>query len=140
MNFSRSVLFHTNTIVCLICFDQDFTWVDRSDLSAKSNFISLKAEVDKLSINKLVNVPTSLNSLKKLDDSNLKTVPADLKRLGNVVDNEVVKDAKFNTLKIKKKKNTNATTLIHLNQYNTDKHSLEKINGEVDKAYQIQVV
>ena len=88
----------------------------------------------------MVNVPTSLNSLKKLDDSNLKTVPADLKRLGNVVDNEVVKDAKFNTLKIKKNKNTNATTLIHLNQYNTDKHSLEKINGEVDKAYQIQVV
>ena len=98
------MLFHTNTIVCLICFDQDCTWVDRSDLSAKSNFIPLKAEVDKLSINKLVNVPTSLNSLKKLDDSDLKTVPADLKRLGNVADNEVVKDAKFNTLKKKKKK------------------------------------
>ena len=31
------------------------TGVDRSDLAAKKDFISLKAEVDKLDINKLVN-------------------------------------------------------------------------------------
>ena len=49
----------------------------------------MKAEVDKLDINKLVNVTTSLNNLKrKLDDldvGKLKTVPIDLKKLNGVV-------------------------------------------------------
>ena len=71
------------------------TGIDTSDLAAKKDFIALKAEVDKLDINKLVNVPTSLNNLKiKVDDldvGKLKTVPVDLKRLSNVVDNEVIK-------------------------------------------------
>ena len=66
--------------------------VDTSDLDAKKDFIALKAEVDKLNINKLVNVPTSLNNLKtKLDDldvDELKTFPIDLKKLSNVVENE----------------------------------------------------
>ena len=45
------------------------TRVDTSDLAAKKNFIALKTEVDKLDINKFVNVPTSLNNLKtKVDD------------------------------------------------------------------------
>ena len=35
--------------------------VDISNLSAKEDFIVLKAEVDKLGINKLVNVQTSSN-------------------------------------------------------------------------------
>ena len=65
----------------------------------------MKAEVDKLDINKLVNVPTSLNNLKtKVDDldvGKLKTVPVDLKKLSDVVDNEVVKNTKFNTPKTK---------------------------------------
>ena len=43
----------------------------------------MKAEAGKLDINKLVNVPTSLNNLKiKIDDldvGKLKTVPVDLK-------------------------------------------------------------
>ena len=40
-----------------------------SDLAAKKDFIALKAEVDKRNINKLANVPTSLNNLKtKVDD------------------------------------------------------------------------
>ena len=55
----------------------------------------MKAEVDKKDINKLVNVPTSLNNSKKrVDDLNfgkLKTVPVDLKKLSDIVDNEVVK-------------------------------------------------
>ena len=46
--------------------------------------MALKAEVDKLDINKLVNVPTSLNNLKtKVDDLDvdmLKTGPTDLKK------------------------------------------------------------
>ena len=57
--------------------------IDTSDFAAKKN-IAWKAEVDKLEINKLTNVPTSPNSLKtKVDD---------------VVYNEVVKNTNFNTL------------------------------------------
>ena len=40
------------------------TGIDTSDLAAKKDFIALKAEVDKLDINKLVNIPISLNNLK----------------------------------------------------------------------------
>ena len=43
--------------------------IDMPPLSAKKYFITLKAEVDKLGIAKLVNVPTSLNNLNaKVDD------------------------------------------------------------------------
>ena len=49
--------------------------------------------------------PTSLNNLKtKVDDldvDKLKTVPVDLKKLGKIVDNEVVKNTEFHTLKTK---------------------------------------
>ena len=55
----------------------------------------MKFEVGKLDINELVNVPTSLNDLKtRLDDldvGKLNTVPVDLEKLFNVVDNEVAK-------------------------------------------------
>ena len=40
------------------------TGVDTSDLAAKKGFTALKAEIDKLDINKLVNVPAFLNNLK----------------------------------------------------------------------------
>ena len=35
-----------------------------SDLAAKKDFFTFKAEVEKLDINRLVNVPTTLNNLK----------------------------------------------------------------------------
>ena len=67
----------------------------------------MKAQVGKLDTNKLVNVPTSLKNLKtKVDDlgvDKLKTVPVDLKIQSDVVENEVVKNTKFNTLKDKNK-------------------------------------
>ena len=96
----------------------------------------MKAEGDKIDIVKLVNVPTSLNNLKaKVDDldvGQIKTVSVDLKMLINVVDNEVVKKTMFNTLRIKvdklDKKTPNGTTLIHINQYNTDKQNLKRKN------------
>ena len=77
-----------------------------------------------------------MNNLKtKVDDldvGKLKSAPADLKILSNLVDNEVVKNTKFNTLKRKvnnlEKKIPSATTLIHINQYNTDKQNLEEKN------------
>ena len=81
----------------------------------------MESEVDKLNINKLTNVPTSLNNVKTkandLDGSKLKTVPLDLKKLSDVVDNEVVKNTKFITLKTKVNnldiQIPDATTLIH---------------------------
>ena len=47
------------------------TVVDTSDLAAKSDFIASKAEVDKLDVNKLDNVLTSLNNFKTKIISNL---------------------------------------------------------------------
>ena len=48
-----------------------------------------------------------------------------MKKLCDVVDNEVIKITKFKTLKTKvnnlKKKISNETNLIHINQYNIDK-------------------
>ena len=94
----------------------------------------MKAEVDILDINKLTNTPTGLNNLKTnvddVDVGKLKTFPLDLKKLSDVVDNEVVTNTKFNTLKTRvnnlEKKIPDTTTLIHINQYNTDKQNLEK--------------
>ena len=69
----------------------------------KKDFIGLRTE--KLDINKLVNVSTSLNNLKTkiadLDVSKLKAVPINLKKLSDIVDNNVVMNTKFNTLKTK---------------------------------------
>ena len=98
----------------------------------------MKAEVDKLDGNKLVNVSTSLNNLKTkvdvLDVGKLKTVPVYLKKISDVVDNEVAKNTKFNTVKTKvnnlEKKIPDATTLIHINQENTDKRNLKKKIGD----------
>ena len=65
------------------------TGIDTSDLAVKKGFI------DKLDINNLTNVPTSLNNLKTkendLDVGNLKTVLVDLEKLNDEVDNEVLK-------------------------------------------------
>ena len=92
-------------------------------IAANKEFIALKAKVDKLGINKPVNVPTSLNNLKtKVDDldvGKLKTFPVDSKRLNDVVAKEIVENTNFNTLKTKLnslvKKGYDATTLIHIN-------------------------
>ena len=69
----------------------------------------------------MVNVSTSLNNfLKKVDDAvgKLKTVPVDLKKLSDGVDNEVIKNTNFSTLKTKvnnlEKKIRDETTLIHI--------------------------
>ena len=84
----------------------------------------MKVEVDKLDIIKLVNVPTSLNNLKtKLDD-------LDVGKL------KLLKIQKLATLKTTvnnlEKKIPDGTTLIHINQFNTDKQILEKKIGDVD--------
>ena len=107
----------------------------------------MKAEVDKLGMNELTNVLTSLNYLKtKVDDldvTKLKNVSVYLKNLSDLIDNEVDKNTKLNTLKTKvnnlEKNITEATTLIHINQYNTDK-KIEKKLKMLMKKYQAQLV
>ena len=77
--------------------------------------------------------------LDDLDVGKLKTVLADMKKLSNAVDNEVVKNTNFNTRKTKinnlNKKIPDAITLIHTSQYNTDKKKLEKklVDLQIDK-------
>ena len=96
----------------------------------------MKADVDTLDINKLANVPISLNNTKtKVNDFDVgkfKTVTVDFQKLSDVVDNEVVKNRKFNTLKTKvnnlQKKISDTINLIYINQYNTGKQNLEKKN------------
>ena len=60
------------------------TGIDASHLAARKYLIALKAEVHKLDINELTNVPTSLNDLKAkvedLDVGKLKNVPVDLNK------------------------------------------------------------
>ena len=55
-----------------------------------------------------------------------------MKKLSDVVDNELVKNTKFNKLKRKlnrlEKEILDATTLIHMKQYNTDKCFFDKKN------------
>ena len=87
----------------------------------------MKGEVDKLCINKLANVRTRLNnSQTKVDDLDV----CKSKTLRHVVDNKVVKNTKLNTLKAKvnnlEKKISDATTSVHINQYNRDKQNVEK--------------
>ena len=112
--------------------------VNTSNLDAKRNLIALKAEVDKRGINKLINVPTSLNDLNTkvgaLDFGNLEAVTKDLKKLSNVVSKEVVKNTKFNKLNRKvnslEDKISDAITIFHINQYNTDKKWKKRVDAD----------
>ena len=89
-----------------------------------SDFIAWEGVVDKLDINKLVNVLTGLDNLKAevkdFDVDKLKFFPVDLKELGDVVSKEVVKNSKFNKLNSKVNNLENnipdATILIPINQ------------------------
>ena len=67
-----------------------------------------------------------------------------MKKLSDVVYNEVAKNTKFNTLKIKVNDLENnipdATTLMYINQYGRDEHNLEKKIRDIDKKYQVQMI
>ena len=71
----------------------------------------------------MANVSNSLNNLKANVDGF-----EDLKKLRDVVDNGVVKNTKFSTLKTKANnlgtKLADATTSIRINQYSTNKQNL----------------
>ena len=73
---------------------------DTSRFALKSNLASLKAEVDKLDIDKLKSLPNNSSNLKnkvdKLDIDKLAPVTVDLSKLSKVVKNEVVKNTEYN--------------------------------------------
>ena len=83
------------------------TGVDTSKLAAKSDLASLKAEVD------------------KKDVGQLKTVPTDLSKLGNVVKYEEVKKTVYDKL-VAKINNIDVTGFVLKTKYDTDKSGLEK--------------
>ena len=76
--------------------------VDTPGFGLKTNLSSLKTEIDKLDINKLV------------------PVPSDLSKFSNVVKNDVVKKAVYNKL-VAKVDNIDTSRFILKNKYDTDK-------------------
>ena len=90
------------------------TGVDMSNVATKSDLARLKAEIDKIDVGKL------------------KTVPVDLSKLSNVVNNDVVKKTVYDKL-ITKVNATNTSGFVLKTQYDPDKSSLEKKINDADK-------
>ena len=82
------------------------TGADTSNLGTRSDLAKLKAEVDKLDVEKL------------------KTVPTDLSEPSNVVDNDVVKKAVHDL--VTKVNGTDTSKFVLKSKYDTDKSSLER--------------
>ena len=89
---------------------QDVTGIDTSNFALKSNLARLKAEVDKLDIDKLI------------------PVPADLSKLSYVVKNDVVYDKL-----VAKVNKTGTTGFVLKTKYDTDKLDLENKISDADK-------
>ena len=83
------------------------TGVDTSELAAKSDLASLKAEIDKIDVYKL------------------KTVPIDLSKLSNVVNNDAVNKAVYGKL-VTKANNIITSRFVLEIKYGTDKSDLKK--------------
>ena len=86
---------------------KNITHVATSNFALKTNLSSLKTEVDKLNIDKLV------------------PIPADLSKLSNVVKNEVVKKTEYNKL-VTKVNNIDTSDFVLKTNYNTKIAELEK--------------
>ena len=88
--------------------------VDTSNLAERSDLASLTAEVD------------------KIDTDKRKTVPVDLSKLSNEVDN-VVKKIVYDKL-VTKVNAINSNAFVLKTQYNTDKLRLEKKINDAEKV------
>ena len=88
--------------------------VDVSSFALKSNLASLKTEVD------------------KIDADKLKTVPADLAKLSNVVKNDVIKITEYNKL-VTKVDNIDTTIFFKKNKYEKDGTNFEDKIDKIDK-------
>ena len=96
------------------------TGIDIFKLAAKSDLASLKAEIDKLDIDKLV------------------SVPVDLSKLGDVVTNDIVKKLVYDKL-VAKVNSIETSRFVLKAKYDTDKSDLEKkipdTSGLVKKTF-----
>ena len=81
--------------------------VDTSSFALNTNLASLKTEVDKLDIDRLV------------------PVPVDLSKLSNVVKNDIVKKAMYDKL-VEKVNNIDNSGFVLKTKHQTDKSELEK--------------
>ena len=81
--------------------------VDTSTFALKANLCSLKTEVDKLDIEKLV------------------PIPADLSKLSNVVKNDFVPKTVYNKL-VAKVDNIDTSDFVLKSKYSTDKAECKK--------------
>ena len=88
------------------------TGIDTSEFAKKTDLANLKSDVDKLDTNELKNVPSCLISLKstvdKLDIGKLETNAVDLRKLSDVVKNDIVKKTEYDKL-IKQLNNVKTT-------------------------------
>ena len=85
---------------------KNISHIDTSSFALKSNLASLKTEVDKLDIDKLV------------------PVPVDLSKLSDVVKNDVVKKAAYDKL-VAKVNSIDTSGFVLKTKYDTDKSELE---------------
>ena len=97
------------------------THVDISSFASKTNLTSLKTEVD------------------KIDAHKLKTTPADLAKLSNVVKNDVVKRTEYSSLKTKVN-SVDTTKLVLKTKYEKDGSDFEDKISKIGKKLLILVV
>ena len=93
---------------------KDATGIDTSNFALKSNLASLEIEVDKIDFDKL------------------KTVPVDLSKLSNVVNNDVVKNTIHDKL-VPKVNDIDISGFVLKTKYDTDKSDLENKVNDADK-------
>ena len=95
--------------------------IDVSSFALKSNLASLKTEVDKLDIYKLM------------------PIPIDLSKLSDVVKNDVVKKTEYNKL-VTNVDNTDTTNFAKKTKYEKDGSDFEDRISNIDKKYLMIVV
>ena len=97
-----------------LIFKKKTTGIDTSSFALKSNLSSLKTEVDKIDVGKL------------------KTLPVDLSKLSNLVNNDVVKKTVYDKL-VTKVNDIGTTGFVLKTKYDTDKSDLEKKISDAEK-------
>ena len=115
------------------------TGIDTSKLAAKSDLASLKAEVDKLDIDKLIPVPLDLRKLSDLvkNDVNKKTVYDKLVAKGNNIDTSgfVLKTKYYTDQSEIENKIPNTSGLVIKLDYNTKITEIENKTPSISGKY-----
>ena len=100
---------------------KNVTHVDVSSFASKSNLPSLKTGVD------------------KIDADKLKTVPVDLAKLSNVVENDIVKKTEYNSVKTKVD-SIDTTNFVLKTKYEKDGSDFEDKISKIDKKFLMLMV